>query len=234
RILANEETDVRFRFETSGERIEFGQGRLIVEIEVEESEGTGPIDPGEPVVLGEPLEIVDGFISAESNPHGIRAAAFSATAPVGTTLEVTSQSGEFCVKGSISRVENDDFATQWGAIFGFQFLSEAGEPSRWDLDGGNVVGFAFRVSGPEFSPMRFTALPGGADPSLVNFCRAFPSESGASVQMPLESLSLSCWEGTATPLRTDDLTNIAWSVLSDTASGHAFDVCVSDLRPLLR
>jgi hypothetical protein len=57
-ILANQETAVQFRFETNGERIEFGQGRLIVEFEVEE-QGAGPVDPvdpGSPVVLGEPLE----------------------------------------------------------------------------------------------------------------------------------------------------------------------------------
>jgi len=232
-ILANEETAVSFRFETSGERIAFGQGRLIVELEVQEQDA-GPVDPVEPVVLGEPLEFVDGFIEAESNPHGIRAAAFAASAPVGASIEVTSNSGEFCVKGSIDVVQNDDFATQWGAVLGFEFLSADGLPAPWDLDGGNVMGFAFRVSGPQLSPMRFSALPGGADPSLVHFCRDFPSEPGTSFPMPLESLDLRCWEGVRAPLLTDDLSTISWSVLSEAAIAHTFDVCISDLRPILR
>src|SRR5688572_3931410 len=41
-IAANEETTVVYRFETSGEVIEFGQGRLIVRIEVEEREPLPP------------------------------------------------------------------------------------------------------------------------------------------------------------------------------------------------
>jgi hypothetical protein len=41
-IRANDETSVVYRFETNGELVEFGQGRLIVEIEVDEVEGAGP------------------------------------------------------------------------------------------------------------------------------------------------------------------------------------------------
>jgi len=40
-IAANEETVVSYRFETNGEVIEFGQGRLIIRIEVEERESLG-------------------------------------------------------------------------------------------------------------------------------------------------------------------------------------------------
>ncbi len=41
-IQANDETTVVYRFETNGEIVEFGQGRLIVEIEVDEVEEAGP------------------------------------------------------------------------------------------------------------------------------------------------------------------------------------------------
>jgi hypothetical protein len=41
-IDANEETVVKYRFQTNGEVVEFGQGRLIVQIEVEEKESLGP------------------------------------------------------------------------------------------------------------------------------------------------------------------------------------------------
>jgi hypothetical protein len=40
-IDANEETVVKYRFQTNGEVVEFGQGRLIVQIEVEEKESLG-------------------------------------------------------------------------------------------------------------------------------------------------------------------------------------------------
>jgi hypothetical protein len=41
-INTNEQTFVSYRFETNGEVVEFGQGRLIVQIEVEEKESAGP------------------------------------------------------------------------------------------------------------------------------------------------------------------------------------------------
>jgi hypothetical protein len=226
-ITANEETAVQYRFETNGEVIEFGQGRLIVQLEVEER--------SDPVfTLGEPLQIVDGSISADSNPHGIEAAFFAITAPVGSTIEVLSTSGQMCARGTIAPVENGDFATQWGALFGLEFLSNLGEPAPWDLDGGNVAGFAFTVSGPDLPPMRLQAQPGDADPATVNFCRPFLASSGQSFEMPIDSLDLSCWLGVRDPLIAEDLVNISWIVPSDVGLSHTFDVCISDLRPILR
>jgi len=40
-IAANEETVVSYRFETNGEVVEFGQGRLIIQIEVDERQSVG-------------------------------------------------------------------------------------------------------------------------------------------------------------------------------------------------
>jgi len=227
-ITPNAETAVQYRFETNGETVAFGQGRLIVQLEVEEASS-------EPeATLGEPLSIVAGLISSDSNPHGIAAAFFAVTAPVGSSIEVTSDTGEMCVRGNIDPVLNDDFATQWGSLFGLTFLSDAGEAAAWDLDGGRVTGFAFTVSGPDLPPLRLTALPGDADPSAVNFCRPFLASSGDTFQMPIDSLDLSCWLGVREPLVTDDLLSIAWTVPSDVGVSHTFDVCISDLRPILR
>ncbi len=44
-ISANEETFVSYRFETNGDIVEFGDGRLIVDIEVDEVQGGGGGDP---------------------------------------------------------------------------------------------------------------------------------------------------------------------------------------------
>ncbi len=240
-ITANEETSVRYRFETSGEIVEFSQGRLVVQIEVEERDGPPP----DPVfTLGEPLQIVDGVISPDSNPFGIHASLFSITSPLGTQLEVTEDTGALCVRGRAEPVLDGDFASRWGGLWGLQFVTEelaspdAGSPvllpQPWDLAGGQVAGFAFTLSGPSIPPLRLQALPAGADPSVETFCVSLPPLSGSPQQVPFSALDRSCWEGLDDPMPTHSLLNLAWMVPADTAVTHVFDVCVSDLRPLLR
>jgi hypothetical protein len=232
-IAANEETRVQYRFETNGEVVEFGQGRLIVEIEVSE-QGSEP-----DLRLGDPLQIVGGTISPDSNSIGVSAVSFAVNSPQGTRVEVTSDTGEVCVRGSMDVVQNGDFANQWGVAFGFAFVAEAGDAGvlerPWDLDGGNVAGFAFTVSGPDIMPgMRLSALPGGADPTTVNFCRTFSAASGESFRMPLDSLDRDCWNGVRDPLSANSLANVSWVLPADEAVAHSFDLCISDVRPLLR
>ncbi|MEY2930920.1 MAG: hypothetical protein RL033_1669 [Pseudomonadota bacterium] len=241
-IAANEETSVRYRFETNGDVVEFGQGRLIVAIEVEERRAPEP----DPVfTLGEPLEIVDGVISADSNPYGISAALFSVTSPLGTELTVTEDTGALCVRGHTDVVIDGDFANRWGGLWGLEFLSTAaasepdgGVPATlaapWDLGGGRVAGLAFTITGPGVPPMRLQALPGGADPNEDNFCRDLVPVPGVPQQVPFGSLDRNCWEALHNPMVADSLQNVAWLVPADALIAHAFDVCVTDVRPLLR
>ena len=121
----------------------------------------------------------------------------------------------------------------WFGVFGFSFLGEDGNEQPFALAGGAVTGFAFTVSGPELPPLRFNALPGGVDPNSVTFCAPFESVSG-TVEMPLESLTASCWEPGGQPLQTMSLANIGWNIVSDVTIDHPFDFCISDLRPILR
>lgn len=241
-IAANEETTVRYRFETNGEVVEFGQGRLIVAIEVEER---GPPEPDPVFTLGEPLEIVDGVISADSNPYGINAALFSVTSALGTELIVTEDTGALCVRGHTDAVIDGDFANRWGGLWGLEFLStetvsepDAGVPAvtaaPWDLGGGRVAGFAFTIAGPNVPPLRLQALPGGADPNVDNFCTVLAPVAGAPQQVPFSSLDRNCWEGVDNPMVADSLLNVAWIVPADSFIGHTFDVCVTEVRPLLR
>jgi hypothetical protein len=224
-ILANEESRVSYRFETNGEIIEFSQGRLIIQIEVEERSSE--------VTLGEPLDIVAGFISGGSNLHGIEAALFSVTSPLNANIQVTSDTGSICVQGDVGIVQNEDFANQWGALFGFDLtLASGGAP--WDLDGGNVVGFAYTLSGSELPPLRFAAQPGGSDPTVDNFCQILDAFSGASLQSPFNALDRNCWEAMRNPMVADSLTNVNWTIPADSFVPHSFDFCVSDLRPILR
>lgn len=241
-IAANEETSVRYRFETSGEVVEFGRGRLIVAIEVEER---GPPEPDPVFTLGEPLQIVDGVISVDSNPYGISATLFSVTSPLGTELTVTEDTGALCVRGHTDPVIDGDFANRWGGLWGFQFVSteatsepDGGVPvtlaAPWDLDGGRVVGFAFTITGPNVPPLRLQALPGGADPNVDNFCSNLAPVPGAPVQVPFSAIDRNCWEGVDNPMIADSLANVVWMVPADVSVGHVFDVCVTDVRPLLR
>jgi hypothetical protein len=225
-IARDEESFVSYRFETGGEVIEFGEGRLVIDIEVEERA---------PITLGEPLEIVDGAISSDSNAHGIEASLFVVTAERGATLEVTEQTGSICVAGLLDPVQDEDFATQWGALFGFSFLSEELENVPWDRDGGSVAGFSFTVTGAEIPPsFRFGALPGNGDPSVDNFCAPLVGQIGETFEVSIESMTRDCWQAGGQPLITPDLLNIAWTLPADSFVSHPFDFCISDLRPILR
>lgn len=227
-IAANEESRVSYRFETNGDVVNFAPGRLIIEIEVSEGNGGG-------TTLGEPLEIVDGVISRESNIHGIEAALFVATSPNNGNLEVTNSTGALCVQGDVGVVQNEDFANQWGALFGLAFTSGGTEAAPWDLDGGNVTGFAFTLSGPALPlPLRLAALPGGADPSVDNFCTQLPITGESRFVVPLESLTRDCWVPGNPPMVASSLQTINWTIPADAFVAHVFDFCVSDLRPILR
>ena len=224
-ILPDEESPVSFRFETEGEVVTFEQGRLVIDIEVEEKG---------PAVLGDPLEIVDGAIAAGSNEHGIAAELFTVTSERNATLEVTEDTGELCVSGVLEPVLDGDFATQWGAIFGLTFVGDDGEATPWDRDGGSVDGFAFTITGPAIPPMRFGALAGDGDSAVDSFCAPFIAASGDTLEISIDQMTRDCWIPGGEALITPTLSNIIWNMPTDTFSTQEYDFCVSDLRPILR
>jgi hypothetical protein len=226
-IAANQESLVSYRFETNGEVIDFGTGRLIIEIEVtERSAGSN---------LGEPLQLLNGFISRESNLHGIEAQLFVATSPLNANIQVTSDTGALCVQGDVGVVQDGDFTTQWGALVGLVFTSGGTEAAPWDLDGGNVTGFAFTLTGPAVpAPLRLGALPGGADPNVDNFCQQLAATPGATLQVPFSGITRDCWLIGNEQMLASSLQNINWTIPADEMVPHVFDFCVSDLRPILR
>jgi hypothetical protein len=224
-ILPDEESPVSYRFETEGEIITFEQGRLVIDIEVEEQG---------PAVLGEPLEIVDGAIAAGSNELGIAAELFSVTSERNATLEVTQDTGELCVSGVLDPVLDGDFATQWGAIFGLTFLASDGEATPWDRAGGSVDGFAFTIKGPAIPPMRFGALAGDGDAEVDSFCAPFIAASGDTLEISIDELTRDCWIPGGEPLITPTLANIIWNMPTDTFSTQEYDFCIGALRPILR
>jgi len=230
-IAENEESVVSFRFQTNGEIIDFSEGRLIVEIEVDELDGGPPTDPP---VLGEALEIVDGTIALDSNPYGIEASLFSLTSPQSSSLEVTSDTGSVCVRGTLDGVVDGDFANQWGALFGFTFTEGGSVAVPWDLDGGDVVGFSFSVSGPLLPPLRFGALRGSSDPNVDTFCSVLPAFSNGTFEVPFSAIERDCWTPGGEPLAPRDLQNILWTLPAFEELTVPYDFCVGDVRPLLR
>ncbi len=235
-IRSNEETFVTYRFETNGEIVEFGNGRLIVQIEVDETTtvppppvDAGPADP----VFGEPLVLVDGL--GESSAHGIHGAFFTVTSPVGSSIEVNSSTGSFCVSGNLGQVTDNDFANQWGALIGVSFVSEptpeGSLPAPWDRDGGRAIGFAFDVTGI-LPPLRFGALNAGDPPDVIN-CRPLEPGEGTFV-VPFAALDLNCWEGVDNPFVAGNLSELFWTLPADPGSSHAFDFCLSNVRPILQ
>jgi hypothetical protein len=220
-IQANQETFVSFRFETSGEVIEFGQGRLVVTIEVDEV--SGPVD-------GDPLDVTDGLIFPESNTHGIGAAVFTAQSPENANITLTSVTGAICARGDVGVVQNGDFGNQWGAFVGLDLRAFTGAP--WDLDGGSVIGFSFVLSGAA-PGLRFGALPGNADPLVDNFCRIL-DVSSPTQDVPFDSLDRDCWLGVRDPMIAASLSNVNWLIPADELEAHTFDFCIDDIRPILR
>jgi hypothetical protein len=232
--IANaEETNVSYRFETSGDIVDFGEGRLVVEIQVEEQDEV-PDGGQPPPILGEPLQVVDGLISQETNAHGIRAGLFAAAAPIGSSIEVTSQTGPICARGDVAAVLDNDFANQWGATLGFSFLSASLEPAPWDRDGGRVAGFAFTVQGPDTSTLRFGATQSGVTPGAEVHCRPLAVVSGDTVVLRFDELDRNCWEGIRDPLLAKELIQFEWAIPSDPTSSHHFDFCIDDIRPILQ
>jgi hypothetical protein len=152
------------------------------------------------------------------------------TFPAGPRGAISS-TGSLCVQGFIDAVLNGDFSTQWGALMGLSFVSELGNAS-WDRDAGRVQGFAFTVEGPAIPPLRFDARPVTARPEDTH-CHILGSPSGGRLAARFDELDLSCWEGIDNPLGPGDLTSFGWQLPSDELSSHAFDFCVSDIRPIL-
>ena len=224
-VRPNDETIVNYRFGTSGEVIDFGEGRLIIDIAVEEgAEGAG---------LAPALEIVNGQILGD-NPHGIRATAFEAVLASDASLELTTDNGELCAVGSVGPAPEGEFLGQPEALFGLRFTSEAGAPEPWDLDAGRVVGFNFTVKGQLIPETFFGALPGSGEPGVDDYCIGFASSDGGSLTLPLVRLDRNCWLPQRAPLFAEDLQNIHWGIpgLADVRTD--FDFCISDVRPLVQ
>ena len=205
--------------------IDFGVGRLLIDIAVEEG--------AEGASLAPPLEIVNGDILGD-NPHGIRASAFDTVLVSDATLELTTDNGQLCAVGSVGPAPEGEFLGKPEAFFGLRFTSAAGVPDPWDLDGGQVVGFNFTVRGPLIPEIFFGALPGSPEPGVDDYCLAFATADGGSPTFPLVRMDRNCWVPQRAPLFAEDLQDIHWGIPGLADVRTSFDFCISDLRPLVQ
>jgi len=132
--------------------------------------------PVEAYHLGKPFRIVDGVI--DSNDYGLHASFYVVHDPEETDVEVTSTSGEVCVRGELVRALNGDFDSYWGFTAGFTtappelrqltetLLSTSPTAPAWQLAPARVLGLAYDVSGPVLPnnpSFGLGATPGGQD-----------------------------------------------------------------------
>jgi hypothetical protein len=52
--------------------------------------------------------------------------------------------------------------------------------------------------------------------------------------VPFESLDRDCWLDVRDPMIATSLSFVNWLVPADEVQAHAFDFCVTDIRPILR
>lgn len=126
---------------------------------------------------------------------------------------------------------------------------------------GDVIGFAYKVEGQNTAAadggvpsaaFRFKALPTGTSADLNSYCSTRSPVDDAEEIVPFSEITFECWETSPpNPSLADDmipyyevagselqmenprsLQNIAWQVPADTEIAHAFDFCVTEIRPI--
>jgi hypothetical protein len=120
----------------------------------------------------------------------------------------------------------------------------------WDPAQGNVIGLSFVVEGNDPSlpcgglppVFRFEGVPTGGDPASDIFCRDLEGlVSGQTQDVLFSEILRECWEpggrGIISEPRpagyTGELRTLSWLVPADENFAYAFNLCISDIRPLL-
>ncbi len=153
---------------------------------------------------------------------------------------------KICWSGSIYQVPDATaYGTHWGVQVGINLNVPAveegeGAPAGWDA--GNVVGFAFKVTGTDLpETFRMLGMPetlaepndlAGADP---NFCATIPVVADAETEILFTDIVDRCWGEAPRVEFAPPLLNVAWQIASDVSPIHnyAFDFCIEDIRPIL-
>lgn len=152
----------------------------------------------------------------------------------------------------------DAGAADAGSDAGGDVLGTVAEPWPW----GNVIGFSYKITGNDpsmpgggVSPaaFRFKAVPEGANTEIDTYCKTLTPINNATESSLFSQILFECWDTTnpsiVEPMLTHSvmvqgmrsmrpnpnaLMSISWQIPADLTIGHAFDFCISDLRPILQ
>jgi hypothetical protein len=131
---------------------------------------------------------------------------------------------------------------------------DAGQPGQppilpWDPAAANVIGFSFVVEGNDTAlpcnglppVIRLESSPFGGNLDQDIYCRELGGlVSGQTRDVLFSEITRECWApggpGILSEPRpagyTGELQNLAWLVPADVTASHAFDLCISDIRPI--
>lgn len=174
----------------------------------------------------------------------------------------TSRDGALCMEGATAVVMNMDYGAAWGAQIVLDLLRtpplanpapDAGDAGAGDAGDvptvampwspGEVLGFSFKIDGDTVATaLSVNSTPTGADPMTDNFCyrRALPPTAGEVIDVLFTDIRRDCWNMPMQeaslfqdPAGYTQLNNFIWQINADTTTAHAFDFCISEIRPIL-
>lgn len=211
------------------------------------SGGLSPLDAGtdDGPALPPGLTLVDEatVFAGRTFSHSLGLTGFLTTtkAAIGVTIEpdcaldatcfAAASGDEFCVRGNVDPVIGTDFVNAWGVNLQ---LNLAG--GGWDRSGELIKGLSFKLSGPALPGLRFHATrPPTTTESYGNYCRELQPVDGQRVDVLFDELKVGCWDPLADDaLPAEALVNtLAWQIDAVIGRAKPFELCVSELRPIL-
>jgi hypothetical protein len=158
---------------------------------------------------------------------------FIARSPLGTTLEVIEASERICVRGGLEAVPDGDYANYWGGEVGLVLGTSPPTDVAPPTDGLATLGFTFRLSGALPPQLRLRVGAAGEVPLTSQYCQNVATDTGASVEIPLQSLTFECWGLNGAPYPgTANATLVSWQIPANPEAGSQFDFCIEDIRAL--
>jgi hypothetical protein len=182
-----------------------------------------------------------GWVSKCSNTLGIQGAWYSFVDPSGTSsINMTfPDGGQICVNGVAGAVQNEDWGTYWGAGFGMNLCqnSDFEEPPgevfnliSCPIDVTRLVGFEMVISG-DSAPAEFRVVFGETGRQVSAYLVA--SMDGVRAQYLFEDASI-LWDSTQPSVDPYQVESLQFLVAATTEGDSVFDLCVSEIYPILR
>ncbi|HKO92352.1 MAG TPA: hypothetical protein VJU61_14410 [Polyangiaceae bacterium] len=215
----------------------------------------------------------DGTVKDETGNTGINGAALVVASSGNPSAVANFQDGKLCMSGAtasgftdygvywgaqinldLNRVANPAAGGDAGAAVGDAGAGDAGDAGggevlgtvaqAWDPRPVNVVGFSFKIDGPQVAPvLSVSAAPTGRDPSADPFCyRGVSPIAGQTIDVLFTDLRLACWNSPPVtssifqitdPATYTTINNLGWQINAGPELAYQFDFCISEIKPIL-